>query len=117
MDAALKAKWTQALRSGEFTQGSGQLRSPNKAKHCCLGVLCVVAGLPITDDGESIVGYEDGYAPLREMIGGEHTVFNLYSKNDDGTPFPAIADWIEERVALSSQDQTQRSALQNKERG
>lgn len=38
----VKAKWTEALRSGTYTQGVGQLR--DKANnYCCLGVLCEVA--------------------------------------------------------------------------
>lgn len=31
-------KWVEALRSGEYEQGFGQLNSQNK--FCCLGVLC-----------------------------------------------------------------------------
>lgn len=39
MKSEIKAKWVTALRSGEYTQGRGQLRT-NDNKFCCLGVLC-----------------------------------------------------------------------------
>jgi hypothetical protein len=45
MNAELKAQWIAALRSGEYEQGSWQLRygSPDEGlNHCCLGVLCDV---------------------------------------------------------------------------
>lgn len=52
MDARIKALWTDALRSGRFTQGRGTLKtididrmtdSPEPfPRHCCLGVLCEV---------------------------------------------------------------------------
>jgi hypothetical protein len=38
MDAELKRKWVEALRSGKYEQASGKLRVGNK--FCCLGVLC-----------------------------------------------------------------------------
>lgn len=37
MDQELKAKWTAALRSGEYKQGAGRLR--RDTGYCCLGVL------------------------------------------------------------------------------
>lgn len=38
-------KWVEALRSGEYEQGHGRLRSEigGKSTHCCLGVACEVA--------------------------------------------------------------------------
>src|SRR6185369_2249558 len=40
MNAEIKAKWLEALRSGKYQQGTQFLR--NKGKYCCLGVLCDV---------------------------------------------------------------------------
>lgn len=48
MDAEVKAKWVEALRSGAYRQGGGNLRTKGKAgrpEYCCLGVLCEVLGL------------------------------------------------------------------------
>lgn len=39
---ALRTKWTTALRSGEYRQGTGKLRDGDA--FCCLGVLCDVFG-------------------------------------------------------------------------
>jgi len=39
MNAELKAKWIEALRSGRYKQGRGFLRNAND-EFCCLGVLC-----------------------------------------------------------------------------
>jgi hypothetical protein len=41
MDQRVKGLWTEALRSGEFTQGEGRLRDHND-NYCCLGVLSEV---------------------------------------------------------------------------
>lgn len=42
MNAEIKAKWLEALRSDRYTQGTGVLRSADD-KFCCLGVLCDLA--------------------------------------------------------------------------
>lgn len=41
MNPGIKAQWTAALRSGEFSQGRGYLNADNK--FCCLGVLSELA--------------------------------------------------------------------------
>lgn len=38
MNAEVKTKWCNALRSGEYKQATGELRV--KDSFCCLGVLC-----------------------------------------------------------------------------
>ena len=92
MDAEIKRKWVEALRSGKYKQGRDQLQ--NGDTYCCLGVLCVVAGLPIfsgnsTDPGN--VSYQGIYD-----LGVHHlTCPKLWSMNDSGRPFPEIADYIE----------------------
>ena len=49
MNAQIKKEWLEALRSGEFLQGTGRLRyserklnGQNVKRHCCLGVLCEI---------------------------------------------------------------------------
>ena len=42
MDADLKAKWLEALRSGKYEQTQGTLRDGDA--FCCLGVLCDLTG-------------------------------------------------------------------------
>lgn len=107
MDAELRSKWIAALRSGDFKQGEGQLRSADRIKHCCLGVLCVVAGIPITEDGERVdTDTGAGYDEIHEIIGGGEIAQTLYRKNDSGSSFADIADYIERNIALSSDHTT-----------
>lgn len=42
MNTQIKEQWVKALRSGEYLQGEGCLRSGKEGerKFCCLGVLC-----------------------------------------------------------------------------
>jgi hypothetical protein len=105
MDAQLKAKWVEALRSGEYQQGLRALRKGNS--FCCLGVLCDVMGAE-WDKGEddlnaTLNGEKQDYylAPEALAVVGmtdkEQEV--LYGMNDnEGKTFPQIADYIEENL-------------------
>lgn len=42
MDPNIKAQWVAALRSDEYTQGDGYLKTLD-GNYCCLGVLCDLA--------------------------------------------------------------------------
>lgn len=42
MKAETKAEWVAALRSGNYQQGQGRLRSGDQ--YCCLGVFCDLFG-------------------------------------------------------------------------
>ncbi len=115
MDQAIKAKWIAALRSGQYDQTQGRLRSPltdEYNKFCCLGVACDV--------------YDSGGWKKLEQIGKNPPVWNhvatdrsysqaslsyhmmavlgicsstqahLINMNDkEGKTFAEIADWIE----------------------
>lgn len=104
MDPELKAKWVEALRSGEYHQTRGMLQ--RDGRHCCLGVLCVVSGLIIdgaygnrvmTDDGDA------GYEPIYTLIGERETANELFLMNDgiNGRrqhTFAEIASYIEANI-------------------
>lgn len=110
MDPTWKKRWVDALRSGEYEQGTGGLRS-TADKFCCLGVLtdpCIKEGF--TDEWE--IADEDwwkaedhaGNLPISAAevaraywpsIPGAGSLFTL---NDDGLPFEKIADLIEEHL-------------------
>jgi hypothetical protein len=94
MDAELKAKWTAALRSGEFKQHQGQLRAPDKSEYCCLGVLCEIAGIKIGKNGLSPAGY----GPIYKAVGDEDICSALYQMNDSGRTFTEIADYIDKTL-------------------
>lgn len=97
-------KWVAALRSGEFTQGTGRLvaRDPDTNEvigHCCLGVACVLA------QRATGVGFVERELPPRRVQRwlGLSTVegtiegdFSLVEHNDNnGVTFDEIADLIE----------------------
>ena len=109
--AANRKVWVEALRSGEYEQGTGQLRKDNA--YCCLGVACDVSGLGewhsrLQNHNYTYKIHEDKsdftYLPyeVRAWLGistsdGELTNHNsLASMNDDGATFIEIADAIEE---------------------
>lgn len=109
MDAQLKAKWVEALRSRRFRQASGNLREKSSARHysyCCLGVLCRVAdakwkeGRPVLNDRpmeQPGASYLSNYA--LKLFGLSQAKQELLAeKNDTGSSFPEIADYIEKNL-------------------
>jgi hypothetical protein len=105
MDAQLKAKWLEALRSGKYDQGTGQLRSNNC--FCCLGVLCDVFDQSRWEKAEWSYGegtdksYEIATLPyafaVRVGMPGDVEA-KLIEMNDSGKTFTQIADYIEARL-------------------
>lgn len=115
MNREVRAKWLEALRSGEYTQGRKFLKQEDNKeiiRHCCLGVLCELAaveGVTVEVVGE-VNGYKDicfesgddkrsGYPPdaVLNWAGLHHTdAESLAHLNDyGGNDFTAIADHIE----------------------
>ncbi len=125
MDPALKAKWIEALRSGEFKQGTEKLHDPQDDSFCCLGVLCKIMG---AEFGEAVDGEANEWSYVPHLNGrvlskGENEELADYFCEEvgipdqcvlivmnDGTmlgvpqdhkpplPFPEIADYIEENL-------------------
>jgi len=108
MKKSIMTKWTQALRSGDYKQGTGHLHSENK--FCCLGVLCDISNLDDwrVEEGSAYLRYgsnnafgilpskvEDwaGMKSQEGIIKSKET--NLYTLNDGGKTFEEIADIIE----------------------
>lgn len=117
MNAELKAKWVEALRSGKYKQTQGVLRS--SANHfCCLGVLCDIVdphAWGTLDTVETQVNGKDVSKRARgwgadenrtslaietnRRTGLDATYENtLIALNDDGKPFSVIADYIERHL-------------------
>lgn len=109
MDAQIKEKWLEALRSKRYRQTTGKLReeiSNKKHGYCCLGVLCHTlgsnwrSGVPVL--GEVIM--EANYAAYlsdeaSKMVGLDRaTQERLATMNDEGYRFPEIADYIEKHL-------------------
>lgn len=111
MTPELKAQWLDALRSGRFKQGAGALNFGGR--HCCLGVLCEVAGLKALPRSD---GMGKGYDAREYIAPGSSTIMRLWISdpkfadqiglpdaiaslamrlNDDGKSFNEIADHLE----------------------
>lgn len=110
-DAKLQAEWVAKLRSGEYTQGRGNLRSRDN-KFCCLGVLCDLVGLEWKTDetnpnypfyidvpGDNAVAFPPetllGQLNCKQGTRGYSELWSLASANDNGLTFAQIADQIE----------------------
>jgi hypothetical protein len=104
MNAELKQKWVEALRSGKYPQGAIYLRSA-KDCFCCIGVLVDVSGYqwPPPLNGAYTFGQEcTTLSPAQqEQFGISYdTTCELISMNDGARQFSfaQIADWIEANI-------------------
>lgn len=114
MNELVKTLWTDALRSGEFKQGNGHLRT-GQDNYCCLGVLCELYRREVGGEWQTQHGNVFTFASSQDMsevtlttdvwewaelpvadpaVGEDHR--NLSSYNDSGTNFDKIADLIEQ---------------------
>lgn len=109
MKPEIKKRWVEALRSGEYEQGTGRLRWGDR--FCCLGVL---TDLFIKETERVWMLEEDRDPPIYAFGGsagylspevmnwagikycnGEYGDGVLAKDNDDGQTFEQIADTIE----------------------
>jgi len=79
MKQEILKEWIDALRSGDYQQGEGQLCAYDEDEDeffCCLGVLCEIAarhGVPVNktishNDGNPVVLYDDKKDFLPEVV-------------------------------------------------
>lgn len=130
MKAEIKQQWLEALRSGKYQQGIGQLKMyeieydeddepcQGDPAYCCLGLLAEVAGLPVEahcsaaflGDGNTLdtlgLGAERGPDDLSYSSEDQNTHTTAQRKlaamNDNGKSFAEIADWIEANIPAES---------------
>lgn len=106
MDAQLKAKWVEALRSNRYRQAEGNLREERSIKrysYCCLGVLCHVMGSKWVNGvavlGETIMeAHGEAYLSFDALkLSGLDDASQrvLANMNDSGALFTDIAEHIE----------------------
>ena len=108
MDQEIKIKWVEALKSGKYKQGRGQLRSLNN-EFCCLGVLADITecNWETEEDGgycyktknpdSGLFETHSCYVPfdfLSFKVQKELTDLNDYHASS----FPEVADWIEKNL-------------------
>ena len=112
MNAEIKARWVEALRSGRYLPGRRALHQDGA--YCCLGVLCEVVGggewepfrLATGQDafiyrtpGIGVYGHQ--YPPEAVQAAAGLTYdqcIELAAWNDDLMSFPTIAALIEEKL-------------------
>jgi hypothetical protein len=113
MNAEIKAQWLEALRGGEYQQGTDTLKRDDK--FCCLGVLCDLHRKDTQEnDWKHVlgVGYylgDDATLPYEVLDWAGLSSFNpnvdflgkirsLGSLNDEGVKFADLADLIEQQL-------------------
>lgn len=107
MTKALKEKWCEALRSGNYIQGKNKLRQYsleyNQTEFCCMGVLDELL------DGKARRYQTDpesgSSTPLHSSLISEYQQKTLSVLNDGeyqravALSFNEIADWIEKNIS------------------
>ena len=113
MRPELKAQWIAALRSGKYSQGQHELRTPHDT-FCCLGVLCDVINpsgwtrVPQNAAVGAIVAWRHEVGDGPDEAVGSHTavrgnavglsesfIGGLIAMNDSGSTFEEIADVLQ----------------------
>ena len=92
MNSELKTRWIEALLSGKYEQGIGQLKD-NKGRYCCLGVLRDIAGITKNQCRDEM-GVID---KLKHEVSRTEQ-YRLAQMNDNGSSFIQIAQYIEENL-------------------
>lgn len=103
MPPDVKAKWLEALRSGRYKQGQGELRTVDNC-FCCLGVLCDVLdpnGWNDQRDHEYDNDISGGSLSLTMNhnfvgVGDEGTLIEM--NDTEHKSFAQIADYIESNL-------------------
>ena len=111
-----KKAWIKALKSGDYIQGTGALRrsitiNDPEIAYCCLGVACVVAGVPEDEiNGEFIDDGRIRYESVPEVLQGvaeDNELAKVLSNMNDNCSndedrhrfnFDDIADWIDDNI-------------------
>jgi hypothetical protein len=108
MNAEIKTKWVNALRSGKYKQGKNVLRDDENDCFCSLGVLCDIV-MPEGWNKYSDTGLQNGMhlgsrtypetEILQEAGLNDYQCKYLTNMNDlDNRTFVEIADYIEKNL-------------------
>ena len=94
MDAEIKRKWVEALRSGEYKQGRNALvgfsYEENKLYLCCIGV-----GFCIVRPSEDVNGSDTDTASAVLGLAAEQQDTLVNMNDEKKMSFAEIADYIE----------------------
>ena len=101
MKKSIAMKWVDALRSGKYKQGHNQLYDKETNGYCCLGVLCKINKIKITDEVDYIEDIRDQKKLSIKSVSGRilgdfNCNTSLADLNDSGNyAFDEIADIIQ----------------------
>lgn len=111
MHPEYKAKWLEALRSGEYKQGRFQLctregegegflgKVAEVDLFCCLGVLNEILNLGCSDDEARLwITNKDGSREQLPILDNNIQEYLIHMNDYKGMSFAQIADWIEENL-------------------
>lgn len=118
MDKHIAERWVQALRSGQYKQGVGELH-PSSKSYCCLGVLCDLYRIEqgkgewvwqkqhtewlfrVSDREQEVAVLPPTVCQWADMTSTEGAITNveegLAALNDSGSTFSELADLIEKK--------------------
>ena len=86
MNQEIKAKWVNALRSGDYEQGQGALKNPD-GQYCCLGVLCDLYDKHRMEE----FGAESSWAV--DTVSLNEYISVLGDRTEVGVPSNEVVDW------------------------
>lgn len=92
----MRDDWYNNLTGNKFKYGRAYLFNVNTRCHCALGVGAATFGIPIDEDGGSMLdehGHMDGYVPMEDIIGSE-AVEKIYEANDRSTNYDEAAEIV-----------------------
>lgn len=95
MDEIFKKKWVEALRSGKYKQGLGQLRygRGNNERYCCLGVAaCLLGTIDTYFNGVGSL-YDKDVLAIQLSVEDEDSLIDL--NDGEKLTFEEIAYYIE----------------------
>ncbi len=94
MEDTLRTELVTALRSGEYEQGSGNLRTADN-KFCCLGVLCDL--LVKRGEGQWLEPEGDGYG-YRFLSPSDHYAESSYLPPTLSHVLPRVSSYYSDRT-------------------
>lgn len=94
--AANRAKWVAALRSGQYQQTTGMLRGYDNVAFCCLGVACEVAAV------DGIVEWVE-----QEETEGYREIGSTFLATNEVLP-AAVVEWLGLAASASAGDTVER---------
>lgn len=91
----VKKKWVEALRSGDFVQGTKALK--NDGKFCCLGVACEIGLATRAESGDEFTNNKFLPKEIQEKLAGFNDGYDFSGKNKKikKRSFKWIAAYIE----------------------